>query len=104
MMHEREKSEPAIRAGKPANKADATSVADDAESVEQRSGAKGNADEQSTHRTQSRECVLQALDRVRKVAWLKRKEKLTGRWPLWTARCAGRALRRDHQQEGELYF
>jgi RNA-directed DNA polymerase len=77
MMHEREKSDPAIRAGKPANKADATSVADDAESVEQRSGAKGNADEQSTHRTQGRERVLQALDRVRKAARLKRKEKLT---------------------------
>jgi RNA-directed DNA polymerase len=77
MMHEREKSDPAIRAGKPANKADATSVIDAAESVEQRSGAKGNADEQSTHRTQGRERVLQALDRVRKAARLKRKEKLT---------------------------
>jgi group II intron reverse transcriptase/maturase len=76
-MHEREKSDPAIRAGKPTNKAEATSVADAAEPVEQRSGAKGNADEQSTHRTQGRERVLQALDRVRKAARLKRKEKLT---------------------------
>src|ERR1700730_18310145 len=76
-MHEREKSDPAIRAGKPTNKAEATSVADAAEPVEQRSGAKGNASEQSTHRTQGRERVLQALDRVRKAARLKRKEKLT---------------------------
>src|ERR1700680_520097 len=76
-MHEREKSDPAIRAGKPTNKAEATSNAEAAEPVEQRSGAKGNADEQSTHRTQGRERVLQALDRVRKAARLKRKEKLT---------------------------
>ena len=45
--------------------------------VEQRAGAKGNANEQSTHRTQGRERVSQALDRVRKAARLKRKEKLT---------------------------
>jgi hypothetical protein len=44
-MHEREKSDPAIGAGKPTNKADATSVADAAEAVEQRAGAKGNASE-----------------------------------------------------------
>ena len=56
MMHEREKSDPA-RAGKPTNKAEATSVADAAEPVEQRAGAKGNASEQSTHRTQGRERV-----------------------------------------------
>ena len=64
-MHEREKSDPAIGAGKPTNKAEATSVADAAEPVEQRAGAKGNASGQSTHRTQSRERVSQALDRVR---------------------------------------
>jgi hypothetical protein len=39
-MHEREKSDPAIRAGKPTNKAEATSVANAAEPVEQRAGAK----------------------------------------------------------------
>ena len=64
-MHEREKSDPAIGAGKPTNKAEATSVADAAEPVEQRAGAKGNASGQSTHRIQSRERVSQALDRVR---------------------------------------
>src|SRR5262252_2411183 len=76
-MHEREKSDPAIGAGKPTNKAEATAVAEAAEPVEQRSGAEGNADEQSTHRTQGRELVSQALDRVRKAARLKMKEKLT---------------------------
>ena len=56
-MHEREKSDPAIGAGKPTNKAEASvhaehGVSGAAELVEQRAGAKGNADEQSTHRTQ----------------------------------------------------
>jgi hypothetical protein len=76
-MHEREKSDPAIGAGKPTNKAEATPVSAAAEPVEQRSGAKGNASEQSTHRTQGRERVSQALERVRKAARLRRKEKLT---------------------------
>src|SRR5215475_10067547 len=76
-MHEREKSDPAIRAGKPTNKADATSVADAAEPAEQRAGAKGNASEQSTHRTQGRERVSQALEHVRKAARLRNEEKFT---------------------------
>ena len=76
-MHEREKSDPAIGAGKPTNKAEATPVADAAEPVEQRAGTKGNVSEQSTHRTQGRERVSQALDRVRKAARLQRKEKFT---------------------------
>src|SRR5262245_40779343 len=67
-MHEREKSDPAIRAGKPTNKADATPVADAAEAVEQRSGAKGNASEQSTHRTQGREqCASGSIKSERRV-------------------------------------
>src|SRR5499425_2062491 len=76
-MHEREKSDPAIGAGKPANKADAISVADAAESMEPRAGAEGNASEQSTHRTQGRERVSQALERVRKAARLRKEEKFT---------------------------
>src|SRR5262245_49625958 len=76
-MHEREKSDPAIGAGKPTNKAEAASSADAAEPVEQRAGAKGNADEQSTHRAQGRERVSQALERVRKAARLKKNEKFT---------------------------
>src|SRR6516164_521088 len=76
-MHEREKSDPAIGAGKPTNKAEATFVADTAEPVEQRAGAKGNASEHSTHRTQGRERVSQALERVRKAARLRKEEKFT---------------------------
>ena len=81
-MHEREKSDPAIGAGKPTNKAEASAhaehgVSDAADLVEQRAGAEGNASEQSTHRTQGRERVSQALERVRKAARLKKDEKFT---------------------------
>src|SRR5947207_374855 len=82
MTHEREKSDPAIGAGKPTNKADATNhavhgVTDAAEPVEQRAGTEGNAGEQSTHRTQGRARVIQALDRVRKAARQRKKEQFT---------------------------
>src|SRR5215471_9298582 len=50
MMHGREKSDPAIVAEKPTNKAE-RSVA---EPVERRAGAKGNANQQSTDRAQNR--------------------------------------------------
>ena len=77
MMHDREKSHSAIRAGKPTNKADATADADAAESVEQRAGTKRNVEEQSTHRTQGGARVTQALDRVRQAARLRKEEKFT---------------------------
>ena len=73
MMHDREKSDPAIVAGKPTNKAGRPA----AESVEPRAGAEGNASRQSTHRTQGRERVSQALERVRQVARQRKKEKFT---------------------------
>jgi RNA-directed DNA polymerase len=76
MMNDREKSHSAIVAGKPTNKASARK-ADAAEPVEPRAGTKRNASEQSTHRTQGRERVLQALDRVRKAARQRKKEKFT---------------------------
>ena len=57
MMHGREKSDSAIVAGKPTNKAVSTA----AEPVERRAGAKGNANQQSTRRTQSRVSVSQVL-------------------------------------------
>ena len=60
-MHDQEKSDSAIVAVKPSNKAGTPA----AEAVEPRAGTKGNADQQSTHRTQSRARVTQALDRVR---------------------------------------
>src|SRR6266581_4049824 len=61
MMHGHEKSDSAIVAGKPTNKAVSTA----AEPVERRVEAKGNANQQSTHRTQSRVSVSQALERIR---------------------------------------
>ena len=63
MMHGREKSDSAIVAGKPTNKAVLTA----AEPVERRAGAKGNANQQSTDRAQNRATVSQALERVRQV-------------------------------------
>src|SRR5215469_8442970 len=60
-MHDSEKSDSAIVAVKPPNKAGLPA----AEAVERRAAAKGNADQQSTHRTQSRKRVTQALSRVR---------------------------------------
>src|ERR1700730_8614941 len=60
MMHGREKSDSALVAGKPTNKAVPTA----AEPVEPRAGAKGNASQQSTHRTQGRERVTSAGTRT----------------------------------------
>ena len=73
MMHDREKSDPAIVAEKPTNKAGRPA----AESAEPRVGAEGNASWQSTNRTQGRERVSQALERVRQVARQRKKEKFT---------------------------
>src|SRR5512134_1559649 len=72
-MHGHEKSDPAIVARKPTNKAGQPA----AESVEPRAGAEGNADQQRTCRAQNRASVSQALDRVRQVARLRRKERFT---------------------------
>ena len=70
MMHEPKKSDPAIVAMKPANKAGRPA----AEWVEPRAGAEGNANQQSTHRTQMRERVSQALERVRQAAKTRKRE------------------------------
>ena len=64
MMHGPEKSDPAIVATKPTNKAERSA----AEPVEPRAWTKGNADQQSTHRTQSRASASQALERIRQAA------------------------------------
>jgi group II intron reverse transcriptase/maturase len=48
-----------------------------AEPVERRAGTKGNAGQQSTCRTQSRAGVSQELERIRKVARERKKERLT---------------------------
>ena len=73
MMHERGKSDSAIGAVKPANKAERSA----AELVEQRAGTKGNADQQSTRRAQGRESVSQALGRIRQAAKQRKKEIFT---------------------------
>src|SRR6266496_2792560 len=70
MMHGHEKSDPAIVAVKPANKAEqptaeASAGASAAEPVERRAGTKGNAGQQSTHWTQRQARVSQALERIR---------------------------------------
>jgi retron-type reverse transcriptase len=76
MMHGREKSDSAIVAVKPTNNV-SVSKADAAEPVEPRAGTKRNVSEQSTHRTLGRDRVTQALDRVRKAARQRKKEKFT---------------------------
>src|SRR5438309_2115196 len=73
MMHGPEKSDLAVRAMKPANKAGQPA----AERVEQRAGTKGNMGQPHTRRTQSRDSVSQGLDRVRQVARQRKKEKFT---------------------------
>lgn len=73
MTHGREKSDPAIVAARPANKAGRPV----AEWEEPRAGAKGNAAQDRTRRAQDRASVSQALDRIRQVAKQRRKERFT---------------------------
>lgn len=73
MMHGPEKSDPAIVATKPANKAGPPV----AERVEPRARAEGNTGQSRTRRTQRRRSVSQGLDRVRNAARQRKKEKFT---------------------------
>jgi RNA-directed DNA polymerase len=73
VMNGPEKSDLGIVAAKPTNKAGQPA----AEPVEPRPGTKGNADQQRMHRTQSRAGMSQALDRVRKAARQRKKERFT---------------------------
>ena len=83
MMHGHEKSDSVIVAVKPANKAEQPAAERSAaeptaaEPVEPRAETKGNAGQQSTCRAQSRVSVSQALERIRKVARERKKEKFT---------------------------
>ena len=98
MMHGREKSDRAIVAMKPANKAneptaEASTGANAAEPVERRAGAKGNAHQQSTHWTQSQACVSQALERIRQAIAV-----IHPRWEPYAGKplvrfCAGGAMK-----------
>jgi RNA-directed DNA polymerase len=72
-MNGREKSDPAIVATKRSNGAGQPAE----EAVERRAGAEGKVDQQRTHRTQIRERVTQALDRVREAARQRKKERFT---------------------------
>ena len=73
MMHGMEKSDLAIVAMKPANKAGKPA----AEWVEPRARTEGNTGQPHTRRTQSRCSVSQGLDRVRNAARQRKKERFT---------------------------
>src|SRR2546428_11550683 len=73
MMYDHEKSDPAIVAVKPTNKAGQPA----AELAEPRAGAEGNVSQQSTGRAQYRGTVSQALARIRQAARQRKKEKFT---------------------------
>src|ERR1700674_173465 len=73
MMNGREKSDPAIVAMKPANKAGLPA----AERVEPRAGTEGNAGQPHTHRAQDRASVPQGRERVRQAARQRKKERFT---------------------------
>ena len=86
MMHGHEKSDHAIVAGKPTNKAERSA----AEPVEPRAEAEGNAGQQSTHRAQYRVRVAQALACIRQAFAVvtrggnRMRESCTYGTPLWT--------------------
>jgi RNA-directed DNA polymerase len=81
MMHGHEKSDLAIVAVKPANKAEQPAAEQSAaeltaaEPVEPRAGTKGNAGQQTMSWAQSQTSMSHALERIRKVARERKKEK-----------------------------
>ena len=83
MMYDHEKSDPAIVAVKPTNKAGQSA----AELVEPRAGAEGNVRQQSTGRAQYRVTVSQALERIRNFVRISRRAVRHPRWEkLWGGR------------------
>ena len=96
MMHGHEKSDHAIVAVKPANKAEQPTCGSNcgepnaAEPVERRAGTKGNASQQSTHRTQSRASVSQALERIRRAitVWTRGSSRMRASRPHRSVRAA----------------
>jgi RNA-directed DNA polymerase len=83
MMHGHEKSDSVIVAVKPANKVEHSAAEQStaelfaAEPVEPRAETEGNAGQQSTCGTQGQISVSQALERIRRVAKERKKEKFT---------------------------
>ena len=73
MVHGMKKSDEAVVPMKAANKG----AKAPAELLEGRASTKGNSQDQSTYRTQGRESVSQAVERIRKAATRKPQEKLT---------------------------
>ena len=73
MMHGHGKSDSVIVAGKPTNEAEQTA----AEPVERRAETKGNARQPRTGRMPSRGTVEQGLERIRRTARERKKEKFT---------------------------
>ena len=90
-MYDHEKSDPAIIAVKPTNKAGQPA----AELVEPRAGAEGNVRQQSTGRAQYRVTVSQALEHIRNFVRISRRAVTYPRWepvcPNWacTDLCGG---------------
>ncbi len=79
-MYDHEKSDPAIVAVKPTNKAGQPA----AELVEPRAGAEGNVRQQSTGRAQYRVTVSQALEHIRNFVRISRRAVTYPRWEkLW---------------------
>ena len=90
MMHGRGKSDEAIVAGKPTNKAERSA----AEPVERRAEAKGNASRQSTLWTQCRKSRVTCAGSMRRVASVT--QRLDPRWEPYAGKphvriCAGGA-------------
>src|SRR5882762_1858033 len=76
MMYDHEKSDPAIVAVKPTNKAGQPA----AKLVEPRAGAEGNVRQQSTGRAQYRVTVSQALEHIRNFVRISRRAVTYPRW------------------------
>jgi len=77
-MNEREKSDNPIVSKKPANKTGRGRPV--AEPVEKRGLAKGNPNQQTSRRTQGRERLQHALDRIRQAIRKDRKQRMTNLW------------------------
>ena len=94
MMYDHEKSDPAIVAVKPTNKAGQPA----AELVEPRAGAEGNVSQQSTGRAQYRGTVSQALKRIRHFVRISRRAVTNPRWEkLWGGRRRSWHLHRPYE-------
>jgi hypothetical protein len=93
-MHGHEKSDSAVVAMKPANKAERSA----AEPVERRAGTEGKVSQHSTRRAQDRESVSQVLARIRQTASERKKERFTALFhhlSIAMLRTAFFALKRD---------